>query len=742
MPTSGSGTRLGNTSVYVYYVTSDGGDAPCHQNNVTTLCTCKPAIRRTANVGDIVVGLVSRALLEHSNARPRSRGSVIHAKGDLLWMGRVSRVVNMAWYGEHHRSRRDCLYRIDPDVMTVHQVPNPYHGIGDARNDISGHNVLFLSGVERFSRVSVGGLRLLGNKALNQGHIRNDVADVEAERTLARYSRVSDRAAGLRSVQLGSYDVKQNARVVAFGYGSLFVGGSGGKVAGPPALGKDVVMASGQSSGPGLPDVHAQVSGSPDVAGSVSQGSAGQGADQGSVDQVADQGADQGAYQGAAGQGAAGQDAAGQDAAGQDAAGQDAAGQDAAGQDAAGQDAAGQDAAGQDAAGQDAAGQDAAGQGAHRQSPSPAASEQAGPSGARKKGASAHRSPSAQSKSPAQGDGAGPSAPSTSPKDKSKKPASKEVSPTSDILGIEDNPLPFRHDPFEIRAIQSGNAFTKEFMEKVFADALFSRLPPVPTQARKHKRTRLPPFTVDEFNDMSTSLKDVRTVTAFMGMINQIKRGVSQGLHRAIAYGHHALEIQLSRLLRWGAFTDQVQFKLFFRQFAMYPIITAEMQTDTVESGQLGHQLKQHAESKRLYTTHFTGGVHYIAAEFNADTGQITAYDSMDSTLQSTSGNDQMVKLAKRWKPDQPDPTGTGAWKVVRARSAEQTANDCALYSLWNMMHLAIEGVIPIDQIHSDAKLRGRAMRCVLVAALFSGSMEFVLDPNVVRAVARTGCTI
>ena len=56
-------------SLYVYYVTSDGGDAPCHQNGVTTLCTCKPAIRRTAEIGDVVVGLVSRALLEHSNKK-------------------------------------------------------------------------------------------------------------------------------------------------------------------------------------------------------------------------------------------------------------------------------------------------------------------------------------------------------------------------------------------------------------------------------------------------------------------------------------------------------------------------------------------------------------------------------------------------------------------------------------------------------------------------------------------------
>ncbi len=94
---------------YLYKLTSDRGGAPCApfpgdgQDALLTLSICKPAIRRTAQPGDRVVGLSSRAL-EASDGYPL--GAVIYAA--VVERGLEPREYYAA-RGEF-RHRPDCIY--------------------------------------------------------------------------------------------------------------------------------------------------------------------------------------------------------------------------------------------------------------------------------------------------------------------------------------------------------------------------------------------------------------------------------------------------------------------------------------------------------------------------------------------------------------------------------------------------------------------------------------------------------
>jgi hypothetical protein len=94
---------------YVYKLTSDRGGAPCAppphagEDPLLTLSICKPAIRRTAQPGDRIVGITSHALA-HAEGYPL--GAVIYA-------ARVTGAVEpREYYAERSafRARPDCIY--------------------------------------------------------------------------------------------------------------------------------------------------------------------------------------------------------------------------------------------------------------------------------------------------------------------------------------------------------------------------------------------------------------------------------------------------------------------------------------------------------------------------------------------------------------------------------------------------------------------------------------------------------
>lgn len=94
---------------YLYKLTSDRGGAPCApppkpgQEALLTLSICKPAIRRTAQPGDRILGITSRSL-EQSDGYPLN--AVIYA---AKVTGAVDAREYYAFRGPF-RHRPDCIY--------------------------------------------------------------------------------------------------------------------------------------------------------------------------------------------------------------------------------------------------------------------------------------------------------------------------------------------------------------------------------------------------------------------------------------------------------------------------------------------------------------------------------------------------------------------------------------------------------------------------------------------------------
>lgn len=94
---------------YVYKLTSDRGGAPCapppraSQPPLLTLSICKPAIRRTAQPGDRLLGLTSRSLVLRDDYPPTA----------VIYAAVVNQVLDAREYyapRSRFRSRPDCIY--------------------------------------------------------------------------------------------------------------------------------------------------------------------------------------------------------------------------------------------------------------------------------------------------------------------------------------------------------------------------------------------------------------------------------------------------------------------------------------------------------------------------------------------------------------------------------------------------------------------------------------------------------
>ncbi len=97
---------------YVYKLTSDRGGAPCAPPSVVgeaallTLSICKPAIRRTAQVGDRLLGLTSRALVLREG----------YPACAVIYAARVASAIDFGGYSAEasgFERRPDCIYRLD-----------------------------------------------------------------------------------------------------------------------------------------------------------------------------------------------------------------------------------------------------------------------------------------------------------------------------------------------------------------------------------------------------------------------------------------------------------------------------------------------------------------------------------------------------------------------------------------------------------------------------------------------------
>ena len=56
-----------NNDIFMYKLTTDNGGAPCVENELLSLCICKPKIRMSAKVGDWIIGMGGKSVNDLRN---------------------------------------------------------------------------------------------------------------------------------------------------------------------------------------------------------------------------------------------------------------------------------------------------------------------------------------------------------------------------------------------------------------------------------------------------------------------------------------------------------------------------------------------------------------------------------------------------------------------------------------------------------------------------------------------------
>ena len=129
------------TRLYTYVVATDLGLAPNPFQGVCTLAVCKPMIRRTARVGDWILGTGSK-----------TRGH----QGRAVYAMQVAEALDFEayWHAPRFRpkqpdpagspSRRvgDNLHWRDLATGAWHTLPDAYYGTENCPHDLSGRQVL------------------------------------------------------------------------------------------------------------------------------------------------------------------------------------------------------------------------------------------------------------------------------------------------------------------------------------------------------------------------------------------------------------------------------------------------------------------------------------------------------------------------------------------------------------------------------------------------------------------------
>jgi hypothetical protein len=111
---------MSDQKVYVYKIVVDNGGAPCVHNMLLSLAICKPAIRRTAQAGDVIFAFGTNA------EAPANR---------LVYIAEVTERVSEGLYytREDCSLRPDCIYERSPNGRLVRKTDARHHNQADVR---------------------------------------------------------------------------------------------------------------------------------------------------------------------------------------------------------------------------------------------------------------------------------------------------------------------------------------------------------------------------------------------------------------------------------------------------------------------------------------------------------------------------------------------------------------------------------------------------------------------------------
>lgn len=115
------------TRIMRYILPHDTGMAPCIDDGLVSLATCKPVIRRTALRGDWVLGF-----------RPSPA-----PHGLLIWAAQVAEVVPIEAYEPRFRGRMDAVYRPDGSGGFKRLRPEYHPTAAQLHKDVSAPVLVF-----------------------------------------------------------------------------------------------------------------------------------------------------------------------------------------------------------------------------------------------------------------------------------------------------------------------------------------------------------------------------------------------------------------------------------------------------------------------------------------------------------------------------------------------------------------------------------------------------------------------
>lgn len=110
-----------------YILRHDTGMAPCIDDGMVSLATCKPKIRASARAGEWVLGF---------RPSPAPRGLVV-------WAGRLARSIEVGEYERRHRGRSDAVYRAKAGGGFKRLRPDYHPGDRELRKDTCAPVLIF-----------------------------------------------------------------------------------------------------------------------------------------------------------------------------------------------------------------------------------------------------------------------------------------------------------------------------------------------------------------------------------------------------------------------------------------------------------------------------------------------------------------------------------------------------------------------------------------------------------------------
>lgn len=114
--------------IFRYVLMKDTGMAPCIDNGMVSLATCKPKIRSSAKPGDWVIGCLPSP-----------------DQCEVVWAGRVAQSIEVGEFECQYHGRSDAIYRGTPNAYE--RLRPTYHPDADEfRKDTSAPVLVFAQG--------------------------------------------------------------------------------------------------------------------------------------------------------------------------------------------------------------------------------------------------------------------------------------------------------------------------------------------------------------------------------------------------------------------------------------------------------------------------------------------------------------------------------------------------------------------------------------------------------------------